>query len=41
MAAQVPASDSGTVMPAATVGVSAAQEQEHDQHHQRDDEQRA
>ena len=36
IAAQVPASDSGTVTPAASVGVSAAQEHEHHQHHQRD-----
>ena len=36
IAAQVPASDSGTVTPAAIVGVGAAQEHEHHQHHQRD-----
>ena len=36
IAAQVPASDSGTVTPAARVGVGAPQEQEHDQHHQHD-----
>ena len=36
MAAQVPASDSGTVTPAASVGVGAPQEDEHHQHHQHD-----
>ena len=36
IAAQVPASDSGTVTPAAIVGVGAAQEHEHHQHHQHD-----
>ena len=34
--AQVPASDSGTVTPAAIVGGRAPQEQEHHQHDQRD-----
>ena len=40
ISAQVPASDSGTVTPAAMVGAARAQEQEHHQHHQRDGEQR-
>ncbi len=36
IAAQVPASASGTVTPAATVAADAAQEHEHHHHHQRD-----
>ena len=36
IAAQVPASDSGTVTPAAIVAARAPQEHEHHQHHQRD-----
>ena len=41
IAAQVPASASGTVTPAAMVARRAAQEQEHHQHHQHDGGERA
>ena len=41
ISAQVPASDSGTVTPAAIVGGRAPQEHEHHQHHQDDGRERA